>query len=150
MQIIKDAAIIDDHWLHVADDEELPKGDVTVSKTRWQKDKPRLREHQGQIGLRLEAADPIEEIADDLHELQLIELNFTTFTDGRAFSQAWLLRNRFHYCGEIRAVGNFMLDQVFYLHRTGVNAFQLQQADQFKAALSALNDFSVHYQASVN
>lgn len=150
MQIIKDKKIIEDHWSYVADDAELPRGDITVSATRWQKEKQRLQNRDGKIGLRLDSTDPVEDIAEDLDRLQLIELNFSAFTDGRSFTQAWLLRNRYHFKGEIRAVGNFMADQVFYLHRTGVNAFALEQSDKLPVALSALNDFSVAYQSSVN
>lgn len=150
MQIIKDKKIIEDHWRHVADDAELPDGDITVSATRWRNERQQLLKRAGKIGLRLEAFEPVEAIAEDLAHFELIELNFAAFTDGRSFTQSWLLRNRFRYRGELRAVGNFMTDQVFYLHRTGVNAFQLESHDKIPAALAALNDFSVAYQASVN
>ena len=150
MQIIKDKKIIEDHWRHVADDDELPQGDITVSTTRWRNEKQQLLNREGKIGLRLDSTDPVEDVAEDLDRLQLIELNFSAFTDGRSFTQAWLLRNRYHFTGEIRAIGNFMVDQVYYLYRTGVNAFQLDQSDKLPTALSALNDFSVAYQQSVN
>ena len=150
MQIIKDKQIIEDHWQFIPDEAELPEGDITVSFTRWKKDRHLLLERNGKIGLRLDSTDRIEEIAEDLNHFQLIELNFSVFTDGRSFTQAWLLRNRFKFAGEIRAVGQFMADQVFYLHRTGVNAFQLEQEKNLPVALSALNDFTVNYQQSVN
>jgi len=150
MQIIKDKKIIEDHWRYVADDAELPQGDITVSTNRWRKEKPQLLKREGKIGLRIDSTEPIEDIANDLDLLRLIELNFSTFTDGRSFTQAWLLRNRYNFTGEIRAVGNFMVDQVFYLYRTGVNAFALEHTDKLPVALSTLNDFSVAYQSSVN
>ncbi|MGR9116624.1 MAG: DUF934 domain-containing protein [Gammaproteobacteria bacterium] len=150
MQIIKDKKIIEDHWQHAPDDADLPQGDITVSTTRWHKEKQQLLNRPGKIGLRLDSREAIEDIAEDLNRIDLIELNFSAFTDGRSFTQAWLLRNRFNYSGEIRAVGNFMIDQVFYLHRTGVNAFALAQSDKLPVALSTLNDFSVAYQPSVN
>ena len=150
MQIIKDKKIIEDHWRYVVDDAELPQGDITVSTTRWRKEKQQLLNRKGRIGLRLESTETVENIAEDLDQLQLIELNFSAFTDGRSFTQAWLLRNRYHFSGEIRAVGNFMVDQVFYLYRTGVNAFALEHTEKLPVALSTLNEFSVAYQSSVN
>ena len=150
MQIIKDKKIVEDHWRYIDDDAELPSGDITVSLSRWRKDRQQLLNREGQIGLRLESSEAVEDIALDLDQIQLIELNFSAFTDGRSFTQAWLLRNRFGYKGEIRAVGNFMVDQVFYLYRTGVNAFRLENTNKLPVALSTLNDFSVSYQPSVN
>ncbi|MBC8392295.1 MAG: DUF934 domain-containing protein, partial [Deltaproteobacteria bacterium] len=82
-------------------------------------------------------------------DIQLIELDFPAFTDGRIFSHAWLLRGRYNYQGEIRATGHFMPDQVFYLSRVGVNAFNLEKTEDLPVALSNLNDFSVNYQKSI-
>ncbi|MGR9052652.1 MAG: DUF934 domain-containing protein [Gammaproteobacteria bacterium] len=150
MQIIKDKNIIEDHWHYADDDAVLPEGDVTVTLERWRNQKDQLLQRGTGIGLRLNTTDAIEDIADDLDRLQLIELNFSAFTDGRSFTQAWLLRNRFNYQGEVRAVGKFMVDQVFYLSRTGVNAFQLADSEKLPVALSTLNDFSVYYQRSAD
>lgn len=150
MQIIKDKKIVEDLWHHVEDDADLPQGDITVSVARWKKEKPQLLTREGNVGLRLDSDEPVENVAEDLDRVKLIELNFETHTDGRSFTQAWLLRNRYHFKGEIRAVGNFMADQVFYLYRTGVNAFALKPTDKLPVALSALNDFSITYQQSSN
>lgn len=146
MQIIKDKKMIDDPWSFVDDEEALKNGDITVSVERWQKNKDQLTKHSGKIGLRLKSTDKVEDFAEDLHHLALIELNFSAFTDGRSFTQAWLLRNRYHYTGEIRAVGKFIVDQVFYLQRNGVNAFSLENSAQLPLVLEKLNDFSVSYQ----
>jgi uncharacterized protein (DUF934 family) len=149
MQIIKDKQIIDDSWSYVADDAELKTGNISVSLARWKKYKQQLLESNGKIGVRIGPADSVEEIAADLKDIPLIELDFPAFADGRIFSHAWLLRGRYNYQGEIRATGHFMPDQVFYLSRVGVNAFNLEKTEDLPVALSTLNDFSVNYQKSI-
>lgn len=150
MQIIKDKQLTENNWTFIADDSNLTDGDISVSLGRWKQDKARLLDRQGKIGVRLTATDEVAELVDDLDKISLIELDFPAFTNGRAFSQARLLRSRYDYQGEIRAVGGFMADQVFYLSRVGVNAFDLNDEKQLPVALSALNDFTVRYQASTN
>ena len=148
MKIIKDKQIVDDNWTHVSDNDTITPGDITLSLARWKKEKSALNKHAGKIGIRLSPADPIEDTADDLSSISLIALEFPAFTDGRSFSQARILRNRYHYKNEIRALGDFMPDQVFYLSRVGVNAFQLKDPAQLDAALATMTDFTVQYQAS--
>ncbi|MDO9103807.1 MAG: DUF934 domain-containing protein [Methylovulum sp.] len=150
MQLIKDRHIIDDTWRYLADDAAPIDGDITVSLARWLNDKAQLLGHQGKLGVRIGPSDSAADLADDLAHLQLIELDFPDFADGRLFSQAWLLRCRYHYAGEIRATGHYMSDQVFYLSRVGVNAFKPEQAGHLAVELSHLNDFTVQYQKSVN
>jgi uncharacterized protein (DUF934 family) len=149
MQIIKDKQIIDDSWSYIADDAELKDADISVSLTRWKKDRAQLLKSQGKKGVRIGPADAVADIADDLADIELIELDFPAFADGRLFSHAWLLRERYNYQGEIRATGHFMRDQVFYLSRVGVNAFNLEKVEDLPVALSTLNDFSVNYQKSI-
>ncbi len=148
MQIIKDRQIIDNTWTFIADDVGLKNGDISVSLNRWKKDKELIANRDGRTGVRLSSTDDIAVLASDLNTIDLIELDFPAFTDGRAFSQAHLLRDRYHYQGEIRAIGSFMADQVFYLSSVGVNAFQLKTEKELDTALSSLNDFSVRYQTS--
>lgn len=149
MQLIKDQQIIEDNRQFISEDQPLPAtGDITVSLTRWQQERDRLLKHPGKIGVRLIPADTTADIAGDLSNIALVEVDFPVYTDGRAFTHARLLRNRYHYRGEIRAVGQFMADQIFYLWRVGVNAFQLPNPQQLPIALKALNDFTVHYQIS--
>ncbi len=149
MQIIKDKQIVDDNWNYIADDAEIISGNICVSLERWKNDKQLLLKSDGKIGVRIGPADSVEDIAEDLKDLPLIELNFPTFADGRIFSHASRLRGRYNYQGEIRATGHYMPDQVFYLSRVGVNAFNLEKSEDLPLALSTLNDFSVHYQKSI-
>ncbi len=150
MKILKDQQIIEDSWLHIADDSDLSDGDITVSLTRWQQQADELTNHKGNIGIRLAPADIVEDIANDLSKINLIALEFPVFTDGRSFTQARLLRSRYEFDGEIRAIGSYMPDQVFYLSRVGVNSFQLETAKEAATALSTMNDFTVRYQVSTN
>jgi uncharacterized protein (DUF934 family) len=149
MQVIKDKQIVDDSWSYITDDAELKNGDISVSLARWKKDKQLLLKINGKIGVRIGPADSVENIAADLKDIQLIELDFPAFADGRIFSHAWLLRGRYNYHGEIRATGHFMRDQVYYLSRVGVNAFNLEKTEDLPVALSNLSDFSVNYQKSI-
>lgn len=151
MQLIKDQQIIEDNQQFIAEDQALPAhGDITVSLTRWQQERDRLLQHPGKVGVRLEPTDAPEQLANDLDKITLIEVDFPVYTDGRAFTHARVLRSRYHYSGEIRAVGQFMADQVFYLWRVGVNAFQLPNPQHLPVALKTLNDFTVNYQPSTN
>ncbi|MDD5275712.1 MAG: DUF934 domain-containing protein [Methylovulum sp.] len=150
MQIIKNKQIVDDSWRTIADEDNLSDGDITLSFTRWQQHKQDLLNHNGKLGVRISPADSVADIADDLATLQLIELDFPDFADGRLFSQAWLLRNRYGYQGEIRATGHYMPDQVFYLSRVGVDAFSPENSERLAMELNNLNDFTVSYQQSVN
>ena len=150
MQIIKDRQIVDDTWSYVTNDDELKAGDICVSLARWKQDKQQLLAHAGKVGVRLEPADAVDDIAPDLNNIQLIELDFPDFADGRLFSLAWLLRGRYNYQGEIRATGHYMTDQVFYLSRVGVNAFSPEKVEDLPVVLSHLNDFTVKYQNSIN
>ena len=150
MQLIKDQQIIENTWQYVADNDELATGDISVSFARWQSDKPHLLAHDGKLGVRISSVDSVDELADDLDKLQLIELDFPDFADGRLFSQAWLLRGRYHYHGELRAIGHYIPDQVFYLARVGVNAFSPQMAEDLPDIINKLKDFTVNYQSSIN
>lgn len=149
MQIIKNKQIIDDNWSHVADDAELKAGNISVSVDRWKQDKQQLLTHEGKLGIRLGPADSVDDIVDNLKDVQLIELDFPDFADGRLFSRAWLLRARYNYQGELRATGHYMPDQVFYLSRVGVNAFNPEKVEDLPVILSHLNDFTVKYQSSI-
>jgi uncharacterized protein (DUF934 family) len=150
MQLIKDGKIIENKWTHLADDMAIHNGNITISVSRWLAEKEQLQDHQGDLGLRIDTNENIEDISGDLEKFKLIELNFPAFTDGRAFSHARLLRNKYQYKDEIRAVGKFMTDQVFYLSRVGVNAFNLNDPKDIPIAISTLQDFSVKYQVSTH
>ena len=99
--------------------------------------------------LRLEPADEPARFAHLLGAVSRVEVNIPSFTDGRGYSIARLLRERHGYRGELRAVGDVQRDQLFYLARCGFDAFLLREGEDAQAALAALHDFSEAYQASV-
>ena len=151
MQIIKDRQLTENTWTYVADDAPVDhSSDIIVSLTRWLADKESLSQRTGKTGIRINPGDAVESVNADLGKISLIELNFPIFGDGRPFSHARLLRSRDGYTGEIRAVGDYLPDQVFYLSRVGVNAFEFANPDHLKSALAAMDSFSVRYQESTN
>ncbi len=99
--------------------------------------------------LRLEPGDDPAECAERLGAIARVEVNFPKFTDGRGYSIARLLRERYGYRGELRAVGDVLRDQIYYLSRCGFDAFLLREDQDAEEALPACNDFSEAYQASV-
>jgi len=148
MPVIKDHQISENTWTYVADETPLVNGDITVSVARWKNEKPELLQRSGKVGIRLMPSDPVEAIGDDLGAISMIELNFPVYTDGRSFSQARLLKDRYGYTGELRATGNFLADQVFYLNRVGIDSFEFNDPKAVELSMAALNDFSVTYQSS--
>jgi uncharacterized protein (DUF934 family) len=149
MQIIKDKHIIADDWTFKVDDDNLDDGNVIISVSRLIQQITSLKNRNGLLGVRIEPSDSVEQIAPFLTELALIDLHFPELSDGRLFSHAWLLRSRYQFQGEIRATGHFLAEQVYYLSRVGVNAFQPEKYENLEAMLAGLKDFSVNYQPSV-
>ena len=106
MPLIKGDRIVDDPWIAVDDEDELPEGaPAIVSLARWRAERDTLAGRNAPLGIRLRADQPPGEIAADLDRFQVIALEFPSFGDGRAYSYARLLRGRHGYRGELRAVG---------------------------------------------
>ncbi len=149
-QIIKNQQIVNDPWQHVADDAPLPaEGPFTVSLERWRAEREVLSGRDG-LGLRLRNDDDLVGIGDELEQFALIALDFPKFTDGRAYSQARLLRQRYGYRGEIRARGDVLRDQLFFMERSGIDAYEVRQDRDLADALAAFSEFTVRYQGAVD
>jgi len=159
VKIIRDRRIVDDDWNRVADDAALPSaGRIIVSWTRWQADRAALRA-RGSVGVSIPSTLDVAELKDDLAALALVAIPFSfiqpkpeggrTF-DGRAYSQARLLRERYGFAGEIRAAGDVFRDAMFYMQRCGVNAFELSPGHDLQDALKAFGDFSLGYQGAAD
>jgi len=99
--------------------------------------------------LRLEPTDEPAAFADRLGTAARVEVNFPKFGDGRGYSIGRLLRERYGYRGELRAVGHITRDLLFYLESCGFDAFELRPGEDPQAALAGFDDFSEAYQASV-
>jgi uncharacterized protein (DUF934 family) len=151
-QIIRHRAAIQDDWLLLEQGAAgaLPfSGDVIVPLDLWLSERDTLSFRLGRIGVWLDAGTDPAALAPDLARFGLIAVRFASFTDGRGYTLARLLRERYGYRGELRAIGDVLRDQLYYLSRCGFDAFALR-ADQDPAqALSAFDDFSEAYQASV-
>ena len=150
-QVLKDNRLIDDSWtLLTEDSESLPSGDILLSYSQWQIFSDQLDSHDGSVGVIIEGNADIEDIIEPLLKLPLIAINFPKFADGRAFSSARLIRERYEYTGEIRAVGGFIRDQLYYLSRCGFNAFKFDDSVDLTESAKSLQDFSEAYQVSVD
>ncbi|HEY3918159.1 MAG TPA: DUF934 domain-containing protein [Stellaceae bacterium] len=149
MLLAEDGSLGVDEWHHLADDEPIPAGGlVTISFARWQIDEATLHGRADKLGLRLPNTIEPKEIAVDLSRLALIVLNFPKFIDGRAYSQARLLRSRFRYEGELRADGNVLRDQLMFMKRCGFNSFVVGERAIKENWAKAFSEFDVFYQGA--
>ena len=150
MPLIKDRREVDDIWAYVPDDAPLsPGGCITVSLARFRSETELLLSRNTEIGVRLEPADDPHELEEHLDRLALIEISFPKYTDGRGYSQAQLLRRRFGYSGELRAVGHVLRDQILYMNRSGFDAFETDRAE-LSSVIEALKEFSAVYQPAAD
>jgi len=124
-RIFRDGRIVTDEFVFVADDAPLPDGPVIVSQKRFLAEKDHLLSRSAPLGVRLETAESPELLRPDLPKLKLIELHVGYFKDGRAFSWARILRMRLQFTGEIRVSGHFLLDQIAFYLRVGVDSVTL-------------------------
>jgi uncharacterized protein (DUF934 family) len=147
MPLIKDDEFIDDPWIAVDDDEVLPEGaPAIIGLARWQAERETLEGRNAPLGIQLRADQPPGEIAKDLDRFQVIALEFPVFGDGRAYSYARLLRERFGYRGELRAVGNVLRDQALFMRRCGFDTFEVAEGTGVDGWREALGEISVFYQ----
>lgn len=150
MRVIKDRKIVEDDWKLYPDTEALPAaGDAIVSLERWKAERDALFARDGRVGVVL-ASDETPDSIPGLDSLPLVAIEFPKFADGRGYSSARLLRERLGYRGEIRAVGEVLRDQLFYMARCGIDSFALVDGKDAEGALSAFDDFSVAYQGGAD
>jgi len=149
MPLIKAGAVIADPFTRIADDAPFPsEGGAIVSLTRFRKDRDALLARNAPVGVQLASSESPEELGDDVHHLSVVVIEFPSFTDGRGFSWARMLRTRLGFAGEVRATGNFIFDQLNYLHRTGFDAFDCNfTLEEFRRAFS---EMSAVYQPSAD
>jgi len=116
--------LANDAFTQVADDLPLPPGDVIISLTRFQADGEALLSEGRAVGVRLEANEEAEALAYDLPRLAVVALAYPKYRDGRHYSNARVLRERFGYKGEVRAVGDVLREQAGFMVRCGIDAFE--------------------------
>jgi uncharacterized protein (DUF934 family) len=147
MVLVRNRTVSDDPWVNVADGAALPEGrPAIVSLERWARERGALEGRAQGIGVRLRSDQPPASVADGLGGLALVALEFPKFTDGRAYSYARLLRERYGFRGEIRAVGNVLRDQLAFMARCGFDAFELPDGADADAWLGSLDEITVSYQ----
>jgi uncharacterized protein (DUF934 family) len=142
-RLIKDGAFAEDIYARPADDAPLPDGAIIVSLSRFQKERDAILARNSPIGIRLQSSENPEILGPDVNHFSLIVLEFPKFRDGRAFSWARLLRTRLGFAGEIRAVGDFLYDQVNYQRRVGFDAWEVPDhftIEMFNRALAEMTD----------
>jgi len=148
MALIKAGKRVEDPFVDASGADAIPpSGPVIVSLAQWQAQRDALLARGTPLGIRLHSDQSPEAIADDVQHFAVIALEFPKFRDGRAYSYARLLRERYGFKGELRAVGDVLMEQLFFMLRTGFDAFDVQQSpDPVAAFETALKDFSVWYQ----
>ncbi len=151
MPLLKDGKVAEDTWAFVADGEELPaEGHVAVSLTRFLAEHATLLAGNHQVGVKLANSDDPGALKPWLDRIGLIALEFPKYTDGRALSQAQLLRRRYGYSGEIRALGQVLRDQLRLMIRSGFDAVVIDQADAEAVYAFSSHEFSEFYQAAAD
>jgi uncharacterized protein (DUF934 family) len=151
MALIKNGELAASSFVDASVAETIPAtGAVIVNLKQWQAQRTELLKRGTPLGLRLHSDQPPDLIAADLPHFTLVALEFPKFRDGRAYSYARLLRERYAFKGELRAVGEVLLEQLFFMLRVGFDAFEVTSADPLGDYRTALADFSVWYQPTAD
>jgi uncharacterized protein (DUF934 family) len=148
MPLIRNGVYVEDEWLRIEGEAPLPDGgDVLIDWSRLKHD-PRIAEHAGRVGVAFPNTVDANELGPYLSRLSLVTLEFPSFTDGRGFSQARVLRHQLGFRGEIRATGNPKADQGAFLIRCGVDAFEVRGTQPLETWQKAIRSVTRVYQRS--
>jgi len=147
MPLVKNGKIATDGFAHVPDGAELPgDGAILVTAARFLEDPEALLRRVGKLGVIWPNNRDIDDLVPWLGRLSVIALVFPTFRDGRAYSQARLLRERYGYDGELRAAGQVLRDQFVFMLRAGFDAFEARKESDAEAFADTAKRYSVFYQ----
>jgi len=147
MALLKQGAVVADPFTDVSQAESISAtGALIVSLAQWQEQREALAARADKLGIILRSDEKPELIAADLEHFDVIALDFPTFGDGRAYSSARLLRDRYQYSGEIRAVGDVLLEQLHFMNRVGFDAYKIASEHALRDWEVAAGDISVWYQ----
>lgn len=153
-EIIKDKAVVNDDWIvlrlqegETPDSVAIPAGKVIVPLKVWQAQATDLKS-RAEIGVWIASDERPEELKGEVDQFTVIAVDFPKFSDGRGYSIAYNLRSRLGYVGELRAIGDVLRDQMFYMQRVGFNSFATRPDRDIHEALKSLKDFSEAYQVS--
>ncbi len=148
MRYIKDGEAAADPWVYVEGDEPVPPDLPAIVSPDWlfAAAPAAIASRSAPLGVAWPNDRPESELAPYLAQLSLIALEFPVFRDGRAYTQARLLRERFGFKGEIRATGDVLRDQFLFMARAGFNAFEVKKAADAEAFAKALSEIGLRYQ----
>ena len=151
MPLVKAGQIVEDNYLRVPDEEPIPDGvPVIVPGKRFLADAAELSQRDAPVGVIWPNDRRVAELEPWLNRLALIALDFPKFRDGRAYSQARLLRERFGFAGELRATGDVLRDQFQFLLRAGFDSFEVKKPADALVFAKAAARYSVFYQPSAD
>jgi uncharacterized protein (DUF934 family) len=126
MALFKNGAFMEDRWRALPDGEAAPISGHVIFRFDWWKDERQAFDGSNvPLGLMIDPGSRLADIADDIKRFSVIALAFPKFGDGRAFSLARLLRDRYGYTGELRAVGEVLIDEIQLMRRCGFDAFEV-------------------------
>ena len=147
MPLVKNAKISNDAFVHVADDAPLPaEGAILISAARFLGDPDLISRRLGKTGVVWPNNRDLDDLVPYLDRLAVVALVFPTFRDGRAYSQARLLRERHGFKGELRATGQVLRDQFVFMLRAGFDAFEVKKQSDAEAFAATVQRYSVFYQ----
>jgi uncharacterized protein (DUF934 family) len=149
-QLIRQREIVVDDWRYADEDPLGRERALILPFARWQQERERWWLWDGRLGVRLGPTDPVDALKNDFLRVSLVAIEFGGLAEGRGYTQGQLLRRRYGFTGELRAVGKVQRDQFFYLARCGFDAFDLPEGADLRGALASLNDFSVAYQTAAD
>lgn len=141
-------SLAEDAFTYAPDDQAIPPGDVIISLTRFQAEGEALLGEGRAVGVQLESHEEVEALAYDLPQIAAVALAFPKFGDGRAFSYARLLRERFGFKGEVRAVGDVLRELAGQMVRCGFDAFEPADGSTLEDWQRASQRFRHVYQRS--
>jgi uncharacterized protein (DUF934 family) len=147
MPLVKSGRIVPDKFVRVPDDAPVPAaGPVVVTAARYLANAEELSRREAPVGVIWPNNRPIAELAPYLDRLALVALVFPLFRDGRAYSQARILRERYGFRGELRATGQVLRDQFLFLLRAGFDSFEVSKDADAAAFAETTRRFDVFYQ----
>ncbi len=149
MTLIRNGQLVDDVYTDARDLDLIPADrPVIVSLQQWQTHRDVLLAGERQLGIRLQSDQSPSLVAGDLKHFTVVALEFPKFRDGRAYTHARMLSERFAFGGEVRAVGDVLQEQLDYMQRCGFDAFEIVASDPIGTWQAVRNDHTVWYQAT--
>lgn len=154
-KLISQDAVMSNHWTVMKAStgpeilQAVPGKNFIVPLQFWKLYQEELSEYEGGIAVWLNSDEQPGQIADAINSLPLIALNFPVFSDGRSYTNARELRQKYAYKGEIRAIGDVLRDQLYYMAQCGFDSFEIRHDQDTEICLDAFKDFKTGYQSTI-